>query len=61
METSDKRTAGRSLRRLAATLGLALLACLLLAGPAAGVKKPVPQSPSGDVYSPKPRFNWTTA
>ena len=59
METTEKRTPGRSLRKLAVALGLALLAGLLLAGPAAGVKKPAPQGPWGDVYSPKPRFNWT--
>jgi hypothetical protein len=59
MQTTRKHSRGRSLGTLAATLGLALLAALLLAGPAAGVSRPKAFSPDGNISASTVHFDWS--
>ena len=63
-ETVRRTTHGRLLRALTSTLVLALLAALLLAGPAFAAGKPgkpTAKSPKGTVTTAKPTLRWSKA
>jgi len=63
-KTAGKRPHGRALRALTVTLGLALLAALLLAGTALATAKPgtpTAKAPKGTITSAMPTFTWSKA